>query len=390
MATQQLTSRSLGHVVVTGGCGFLGSHIVELLLERKTALKISVLDLYTSRNRKDKVDYYDSDITDSDGVKHLFESLKPDVVIHTASPVFNANKPDLMYKVNVDGTKVLIKASQETGVKAFVYTSSGSLISDQQNDLIYADERYSIVPEHLQPEYYTTTKSLAESHVLASNRHPDSPSLLTCALRPCGLFGPRDVQLLPPMLKLFHTGPTTVQLGANDNLFDFTYVANAAHAHLLAASALLATPRGANATVPLDLERVDGEAFVVTNDEPVYFWDFPREVWRVAAEVMGGRSAGKVPADIGQVWVLGRELAMGIGGVLEVVLGLVGRKPRLTRQQARYSCQARYFCIEKAKKRLGYRPIVALKEGIRKGVEDLLEKEGKAPQTERLGEKQGL
>ena len=158
MSGQQSQQKSLGHVLVTGGCGFLGSHIVELLLERAIASQISVLDLHTSRNRRDKADYYDGDVTDSDSVTSLFGKLKPDVIIHTASPLFNTNKPDLMYKVNVDGTKALVKAAQENGVKAFVYTSSASVISDQKNDLIYADEQYSIVPQHIQLEYYTTTK----------------------------------------------------------------------------------------------------------------------------------------------------------------------------------------------------------------------------------------
>ncbi|KAI9663653.1 MAG: erg26, C-3 sterol dehydrogenase [Bathelium mastoideum] len=385
MSTQQPQSKSLGHVVVTGGCGFLGSHIVELLLERSITSKVSVVDLRTTQNRQDKADYYDGDITDSDGITSLFEKLKPDVVIHTASPVFNANRPDLMYKVNVDGTKVLIKAAQESGVKAFVYTSSASVISDQKSDLVYADERWAVLPESSQPEYYSTTKAQAEAHVLASNRQPSS-TFLTCAIRPAGLFGPRDVQLLPPVLAVHRGGRTHWQIGPNSNLFDFTYVGNAAHAHILAASALLATPRGSQATVPLDTERIDGEAFIVTNDEPVYFWDFARAAWREAARRLGIRP----PTETAKVWELSREFAMALGGVLEGVFWALGRKPSLTRQQARYSCQTRYFCIEKAKRRLGYRPIVNLQEGIRRGVEDVVRKDEALKEAPGFAEKKGL
>jgi nucleoside-diphosphate-sugar epimerase len=78
------------------------------------------------------------------------------------------------------------------------------------------------------------------------------------------------------MLKI--TGAKTYfQIGTNDNLFDFSYVDNVAHAHLLAAEALLATL--ALRTMPLDTERVDGEAFFIGNGTPVYFWDFTRAVW---------------------------------------------------------------------------------------------------------------
>lgn len=172
MSAQQSQQKSLGHVLVTGGCGFLGSHIVGLLLERSITSKLSVLDLHTSRNRQEKADYYDGDITDSDGVKTLFEKLKPDVVIHTASPIFNANNPDLMYKVNVDGTKALVKAAQDSGVKAFVYTSSASIISDQKNNIIYADERWSILPQNAQPEYYSFTKVPTSPNFDSLPHHP--------------------------------------------------------------------------------------------------------------------------------------------------------------------------------------------------------------------------
>ena len=185
------------------------------------------------------------------------------------------------------------------------------------------------------------------------------------------------------MLNVIRSNRTHFQIGANDNLFDFTYVANAAHAHVLAAAALLATPA---ATVPLDTERVDGEAFFVTNGEPVYFWDFPRAAWRVAAPLM----RKPAPADRAEVWELSGGFAMGLGALMEAVFWVLGRKPSLTRQQARYSCQARYFCIEKARKRLGYRPIVSLEEGIRRGVEDLVRNEEVGEKASLMGEKTGL
>jgi sterol-4alpha-carboxylate 3-dehydrogenase (decarboxylating) len=229
--------------------------------------------------------------------------------------------------------------------------------------------------------------------VLASNRQP-SGDFLTCAIRPAGLFGPGDVQLLPPMLQVLRQGRTGFQLGPNTNLFDFTYVGNAAHAHLLAAAALLRTPRGATATIPLDSERVDGEAFFVTNGEPVYFWDFTRMVWKAGAARLHGIPETKVEDKVpgpGKVWELSGEMALMLGTVLEWVMWLLGRKPSLTSQQARYSCRSRYFCIEKARRRLGYRPFVGLEEGIRRGVEDLLKREGlKGKENDGLGEKTGL
>lgn len=154
----------LGNVLVIGGCGFLGHHIVDLLVRSYTC-KISVLDVRTTRNRRpesDGVGYFDGDITSMDSILPIFEKTKPNVVIHTASPLAVADagkkQKELYYKVNVEGTKCVIEACQKTGVKALVYTSSASVVSDNESDLINVDERWPVVPPKFQTEYYSQTK----------------------------------------------------------------------------------------------------------------------------------------------------------------------------------------------------------------------------------------
>lgn len=150
----------LGNVLVIGGCGFLGHHIVNLLVTSYTA-KVSVLDLHTTRNRRpdsDNVAYYDGDITTLSSVLPVFEKVKPNVVIHTASPTLADASHALYQRVNVEGTKNIIEASQKMGVKALVYTSSASVISDNSSDLVNADERWPIIPPAAQTEYYSQTK----------------------------------------------------------------------------------------------------------------------------------------------------------------------------------------------------------------------------------------
>lgn len=150
----------LGNVAVIGGCGFLGHHIVDLLHSSYTC-KISVVDLFTTRNRRpdaDGIGYYDGDITSVSSLVTIFEKIKPDVVIHTASPNLMGANNDLYYKVNVEGTKCVIEACQKTGVKALVYTSSSSVISDTVNDVVNGSEKFPVIPPKLQLEYYSTTK----------------------------------------------------------------------------------------------------------------------------------------------------------------------------------------------------------------------------------------
>lgn len=103
---------------------------------------------------------------------------------------------------------------------------------------------------------------------------------------------------------------------------------------------------------------MDGEAFFVTNDQPVPFWDFARMVWKASGSELGTE----------HVWVISKEVGMLIGGTLEWGMWAVGRTPKLTRRQVKYSCMTRYYDIRKAKRLLGYTPIVSLEEGIKRGV----------------------
>ncbi|KAF7914153.1 uncharacterized protein EAF01_000559 [Botrytis porri] len=344
----------LGRVLVIGGCGFLGHHIVSLLHDRYNCT-ISVLDLRTSRNQHSsgEVTYHDGDITSLESLLSIFNSIKPDVVIHTASPVAITGTNELFHKVNVGGTKCVVEACQKTGVKALVFTSSASIISDNTTDLVNADERWPVIPEKLQREYYSWTKAEAEAIVLAANRAPESPQLLTASIRPSGIFGPGDVQLIPGLLNVHYTNRTGFQLGDNTNLFDFTFVKNVAHAHLLAAAALLATAK--LNTTPLDTERVDGEAFLITNGSPVPFWDMARAVWAAAGSTKGTE----------HVWVIGKDFGLGLAGFVEGLFWLAGKTPNLTRMKVQFSCMTRYFSIDKARRRLGYEPLVPLDEGIK-------------------------
>jgi sterol-4alpha-carboxylate 3-dehydrogenase (decarboxylating) len=150
---------SLGHVVVIGGCGFLGHHIVKLLLSRHPKTKISILDLRITSNQipNPQTSYHICDITDVGSLQPLFKKLKPDVVIHTASPTAFLGR-EILYKINVEGTKNLLKVSQETGVKAFVYTSSASVIMGEMTALVNVDERWPVMVGESQPEYYSHTK----------------------------------------------------------------------------------------------------------------------------------------------------------------------------------------------------------------------------------------
>lgn len=371
--TSEQTKKISSSVLVIGGCGFLGHHIVSQLLEPNTC-KVSVLDLCTTHNRLPNASYYDADITSPEAVQSVLEKTKPAIIIHTASPplisdVSNTEQKRVAYalydKVNVEGTRNVVEQAAAIGyVKAFVYTSSASVISDGSSDLFNADERWPGLRAPKQHVYYAETKLIAEEFVLAANRkHGD---MLTIALRPAGIFGEGDKQMIPNMLRAYEKGQTKFQLGVNNNLFDFTYVGNVAYAHVLAAVALMDTH--ALGTVPLDHERVDGQAFLITNAQPIYFWDFARMVWSAAGD----------ETQPSQVWVIEKRFGLLLAMVIEWLFWLAGgRTPNLTRQIVQYSCMTRYYCIDKARKMLGYGPRVGLDEAVTRTVRWFKERDAK-------------
>ena len=360
-------------VLVVGGCGFLGHHIVSQLLAPSTA-HVSVLDLRATQNRLPNVTYYSADITSPKAVLSIFMEAKPTIIIHTASPpVVNDGQSsaqkkvakELFYKVNVEGTRNLIEQAGKIGcVKAFVYTSTASVVHDTVSDLVNADERWPILRAPLQREYYSETKGIAEEIVLHANRKYGD--MLTVALRPAGIFGEGDMQFTPNLLKAYEKGQTRFQLGENENLFDTTYVGNVAYAHILAAVALMDTHR--LSALPLDYEKVDGEAFFITNGQPVYFWDFVRMVWAEAGD----------KTEPGQVWVIGKDTGLMLASMVEWAFWFVGgRTPNLTRQKIRYSSMTRFYCIDKARRRLGYEPKWGVDEGVRRTVKWFKERDSR-------------
>ncbi|MCJ1378447.1 erg26, C-3 sterol dehydrogenase [Xylographa soralifera] len=372
MASAGSSPKPLGSILVIGGCGFLGHNIVKQLLSPQYSASVSVLDLSTTHNRFPNVAYYDADITFPSAVADVYKKVRPQTIIHTASPTVYADNPQpaLYKKVNVDGTRNLLdRAGEIGGVKAFIYTSSASVVHDGICDLTNASEQWPVLRAPIQQEPYSDTKAEAEGLVLAANRKHTNSNMLTCSLRPAAIFGEGDVQMVPAMHLAYLKGQTGFQLGVNDNIYDFTYVGNIAHAHILATQALLAT-HARLPSIPLDYERVDGEAFFITNGAPLYFWDFARAVWKYAGDT-------KEPKK--DVWVIPRSVGLPIASIIEWAFWIIWQgkaKPNLTRRIVNYSCMTRYYNIDKARKRLGYEPLVDMQEAIRRTMESLREKEG--------------
>lgn len=345
---------NLGSILVVGGCGFLGHRIVQYVLENHLSDDVHVLDIRTDRNRLVNVNYFDGDITSEQSVRDVLNQTKCQVIFHTASPLALVHDLNFFTKVNVEGTRTLLKCAQATTtVVAIVYTSSASVIHDSISDLVDVDESSPVLYMPDQREAYSHTKALAESLVLAANGK--NGRMLTTSIRPSGLFGEEDPTTVKPMVEAASSGKYRYQVGSGDNLFDWTYIGNAAYAHVLAAQALL---RAHNTTTKIPAEEnAAGEAFIITNDQSVPFWDFARGI---------GAAAG-YPTKREDVRTIPRMLGLVMAAIAEwwVWASSLGRRSSgMSRKGIKYSTMTRTFRIDKAKRVLKYKALVSMDEAV--------------------------
>lgn len=177
-----------GKVLVTGGAGFIGSHVVDRLVAAGYAVRV-LDDLSTGRlanihEHKGKVEVIEGDIRDSNTVEKSLRGIK--AVLHLAaitSIPFSIEHPALTHETNVDGTMKLLDACVKAGVKRSVFVSSCAVYGDPQ--YLPIDEKHVTVP--LSP--YAVTK--LEGEKLFKN-YAKQHDLHTVILRLFNAYGPRQ------------------------------------------------------------------------------------------------------------------------------------------------------------------------------------------------------
>ena len=335
----------LDSVLLVGGAGFLGLHLVQQFYTHCPETAIHVFDIrpipeniskYFTFDRA-KITFHQGDLTLEQDVLAAIAALKCDVIVHLALPIHGMPQ-EIYHKVNVVGTNTLLKAARASCAKALVYTSSAGVVFNGA-DVFNANELWPYPRVHM--DGYNETKAAAETAVMAAN---EPGKLLTVCLRPAGIFGPGDRQLVPGLRTAARLGQLKFQLGDNDNLFDWTYVGNVADAHVLAAQRILDA---------LQAYKLGGETFFITNDAPTYFWTLARTVWKADGHID--------PYNI----KLAYPVAMLAGYLLLFVLKLLKKEPGLTPFRVKITCATRYHDISKAKAVLGYTPAVSLEDGIK-------------------------
>lgn len=324
---------------MTGGGGFLGQRIVELLRGRGDDVRVLGRGSYPAVEALGAT-CIRLDIRDAGAVRDASEGAE--VLFHVAGLTGHWGRREAFWTANVEGTESVLAAARAAGVRSVVFTSTPSVVGyarDVENgrpDLPYATGHESA---------YAESKTAAERLVLAAN----GDGMTTVALRPHLIFGPGDYRMIPGVVRRAAEGRLRI-LGDGRNRVDLTYVDNAAWAHLDAADAL-ARP-GA---------RCSGKAYFISNGEPVLLWEWLNRMLQTLglSPVTRSLSLGAARVAAGAVEMLWRGLR-------------IDADPPITRFLAGALARSHWYDMEPARRDLGYRVRIPLEEGTRRTVQWLV------------------
>lgn len=229
-------------VLVTGGSGFIGSHLVEVLLQTEAAVRVldnlssgrreNLQEVLQHSSRRDRFTLIEGDITDRRTVDEAMRGV--DYVLHQAalpSVQRSVEDPISSNLVNVEGTLNVLAAARDAGVKRVVYASSSSVYGDSPTLPKIED----MPTNPLSP--YAVSKLAAEGYCRAFTR---VYGLETVALRYFNVFGPRQdprsqyAAVVPRFIDALLQQRSPVIFGDGKQSRDFTFIDNVVQANLLA------------------------------------------------------------------------------------------------------------------------------------------------------------
>lgn len=299
--------------LVTGGAGFIGSHTVRRLVAG--GARVRVLDLFTGGNREnladviDKIDLVEGDVSDMATVRRAVLGMS--YVIHLAALVSDREsvaRPERNFETNIIGTHNLLIASRDMDVQRFVYGSSCAVYGEQR-----PPHHEGLSPQILSP--YAASKLCGEQLCRLFTYVYGLP---TISLRYYNVFGPFQSTYgsyaaeIPQLIGQLLEGKEPVVYGNGHQTRDFIYIDNVVHANLLACSPA---------------------------------------------------------APMGETFNIGSGQEVSRSELVEILSNLVDRPAELQFARPR-SVEVRrsYGSIARAEKKLSYRVIVGLREGLRKTV----------------------
>lgn len=222
--------------VVTGGAGFVGTHILHALQE--AGYEAHGVDNYAAGRLPERVigavTYHEVDIRDGEELTRVFEGAE--FVFHTAAlprVQFSLEYPEESNEVNIGGTVKVLNAARRAGVKRVVYSASSSAYGEQDRYPLQED----MTPNPQSP--YGLQKYVGE---LYSRLFSEAYGLSTVSLRYFNVYGPlcdpkgAYALVIPKFIEQRRTGQPMTITGDGTNVRDYTHVRDVARANLLAAT----------------------------------------------------------------------------------------------------------------------------------------------------------
>ena len=321
--------------LVTGATGFLGSHIVERLLEqghevRALARKTSDINHLKTTGAEIVI----GDVEDYDSICHAVGGME--VVFHAAARVMPGwGKWEDFERETVRGTENMLRASAEAGVSRFVYVSSGTVMGEASYGETPADESAPTgIATFRYDTFYDHAKLQAEQ--LSIDYHKQGKLPVT-VVRPCMVYGPRDRLLSDKSYRQFSV-PIVVWPGKSNPRTAIVYVTDVVDCIILAATS----------------DKAVGEIYNIAPPEVVWFRDFADAM----LQAIGGRKLRvSIPYSVGYLWCASMEGWARLKRQKEL--------PYLTRSGVRFLNQGMHIDGSKARKELGWQPKVSIEEGTR-------------------------
>jgi len=333
--------------VVIGGAGFVGRRLVALAAgepiaggrpdawpryDRIRVLDTAPLAREVIETAPIPIESIVADITRIDDVVRGLEGAS--IVFHLASVVDVSLRPgDRIDAVNVGGTRNVVEACLDRGVRSLVYTSSEDVVLSEQ-PVANGDETYAYPARPIHA--YVRTKIEGETIVRAAN----GARLRTVAIRPVHVYGPGDPHAIVTSLRAFASGSVPFLVGHPRARFDVVYVDNVVHAHLLAAKAI-------------ETRDLGGAAYFVGEGRRPNYFEWLRPYCERKGIAMPSRYLGRTGTAIAARW-------------MELVHRATGREVPFHRFHQRVIGEDFFFSNRAIERELGYAPLVDPDEGLRR------------------------
>lgn len=311
-------------VFVTGGTGFIGSHLVEALIEKGIKVRVFARDRKKSKDLfRENVEIVEGDLLDSTSIERGVKGV--DIVFHLASVINVGNvSDDYYYKVNVEGTKNLLKASLKENVKKFIFSSSVNVYPPISKEKLTEDS--PCAPDEI------LGKAKLEAEKIIKNFCENS-GLNFVNLRISRVYGPRDLSLLK-LFKQINSG-LFFMIGNGNGLIQPIFVKDVVEALMLSA----------------EKDEIKNEIIIIAGSEILTKREFCNEI----AMVLGRH----IPSFYIPVF-----LAIPPIYLSEKLFVFLKKDPVLSRRRARFFLTSQSFNIDKARRLLNFEPKVNVKEGL--------------------------